>query len=105
MSSPLQVTSLPTALQHPEAERPKNVVEAARQFEALLIGQMLQSVRAESDGWMGSGGDAGSQTSMDLAQEQFARVLSQHGGLGLSARIVDSLSSKPSPDGMKVRTK
>ncbi|MFN7994716.1 MAG: hypothetical protein U0Q18_14000 [Bryobacteraceae bacterium] len=105
MSSPLQLTNAATAfIERPEVERPKSLTEAARQFEALLIGQILQAARSEGDGWMGSGEDAGSQTSMDLAQEQFARVLSQHGGLGLSARIVADLSGvKSSQPGTEIQ--
>lgn len=76
--------------------RPKNLDEAARQFEALLIQQLLKSARGEQ-GWFGAAEDAGSSTAAELAEEQFARALATRGGLGLSARIVAGLSGNAPP--------
>ena len=36
---------------------PAKVKESARQFEALLIGQMLKSMRDSEGGWLGTGSD------------------------------------------------
>jgi len=86
-------TLAPVPASAPSSPRPKNVVEAARQFEALLIGQMLKASHGDDeDGWLGSGDDPGSSTAMEMAEGQFAQALSQSGGLGLSARIASSLS-------------
>jgi flagellar protein FlgJ len=99
MSLSLSVDAALTAGADPLTPRPKGVAEAARQFEALLIRQMLQSARGDEPGWFGSGGGAGSATAADLAEEHFARAMSQSGGLGLSAQIVASLSRGSQPRG------
>jgi Rod binding domain-containing protein len=61
---------------------------AAKDFEALLIGQMLHSVRQEG-GWMGTGEDQSSDAAFGLGEEELAKALSEHGGLGL-AKLIDS---------------
>jgi Rod binding domain-containing protein len=67
--------------------------DAAQQFETLMVGEMLKSVReGSSEGWLGSGDEAGSDSAMDMAQAQFARAFTMGGGLGLSASIERSLS-------------
>jgi Rod binding domain-containing protein len=74
---------------------PPKVVEAARQFEALLLSQMLKSVReAESGGWLGSGGDGAGDCAMSVAEEQLAQVLSSNGGLGIANLVVVGLADR-----------
>lgn len=69
--------------------KPKNVTEAAQQFEALLLGQMLRDVHASEDAE-----DPTSETMWDMAAQQFAQVLSKNGGLGLSKLIASGLERK-----------
>lgn len=70
--------------------KPKNAAEAAQQFEALLLGQMLQNVHASDDSR-----DPTSDTMWDMAAQQFAQVLSKNGGLGLAKLITSGLDRKP----------
>jgi Rod binding domain-containing protein len=65
---------------------------AAKDFEALLVGQMLRSVREEGSGWMGTGEDQASSAAFGLGEEQLARSLSAHGGFGLTAVIEKALN-------------
>ena len=84
----------------PAAPPPKNLTEAAKQFEALLIGQLLKSAHGGDDdqGWLGTGDDTGDATAAGLAEQQFAQALAAKGGLGLSGRIVASLTpASPTP--------
>ncbi len=67
--------------------------DAARQFESVLIGQMLRSMR-QGGGWLGTGEDATSESIMELAEQQFAQVLATKGGLGLASLVVEGLSRK-----------
>jgi Rod binding domain-containing protein len=62
---------------------------ASQDFEALLISQMLRSVREEGSGWMGTGDDEASSAAFGLGEEQLARALTARGGLGLS-RVIDA---------------
>ena len=64
--------------------RPQKVHDAAQQFEALLMGQILRSARQSGSGWLGGGEDASAECATDYAEQQFAAVLAQQGGLGLA---------------------
>jgi flagellar protein FlgJ len=66
----------------------KKVEGAAKQFEALMIAQMLRSAREESEE-----GDSSSSTMMDVADQQFSQVLSNNGGLGIAKLIEKGLSN------------
>ena len=78
---------------------PRNVKEAAQQFEALLITQLLQAARASGGGWLGTGEESGDAMAAGLAEEQFARALAHSGGVGLSATIAAGLSRHPEEPG------
>jgi len=67
------------------------IADAARQFEALLIGQMLKSMRDSEGGWMGTGDDESSSSAMEYAQEMFAQSLSSNGGMGMANLIIRGL--------------
>jgi flagellar protein FlgJ len=74
---------------------PAKIETAAKQFEALLIGQILKSMhQAGSSGWLGGGEDESAESAMELAEEQFAQALSSQGGLGLSRMITKGLSKE-----------
>jgi len=95
MSAPVVLGSAAAmGVDAPAARPPHTLEDAARQFEALLIAQLLKQARGDAGGWLGSGEDAGSATAAGLAEEQFAQALAQSGGLGLSAQIVSSLSAR-----------
>lgn len=66
---------------------PAKIKESAKQFEALLIGQMLKSMRDSEGGWLGTGEDESSSSAMEYAQESFAQALASRGGLGLAAVV------------------
>ena len=71
------------------------VQEAARQFEGLMIAQMLKDAR-ESSKLDDGEEDSSSQTSpiMDVADQQFAQMLAQKGGIGLGNLAAAGLEKK-----------
>jgi Rod binding domain-containing protein len=73
--------------------KPGNIAEAAKQFEALLIAQMLRTARESSSGSL-DGESSSADTMFDVAGQQFAKVLADNGGLGLAKMIVQSLKGK-----------
>ena|SRR5713226_8465296 len=74
---------------------PAKIENAAKQFEALLMGQILKSMHEEgSNGWLGGGDDQSGESAMQLAEEQFAQALSSRGGLGLAKVITRGLSAQ-----------
>ena len=87
---------LPLATNDPAAaKKPSKLHDAAQQFEALMIGEMMKSVRdSDSEGWLGSGGGTGDDTAMDMAEGQFARALAQGGGLGIAQIIEKRMSAQ-----------
>ena len=68
--------------------------EAAHQFEALLLAQILKSMKDSDGGWMGTGEDQASSAAMEYGQEMLAQQLSANGGLGLANLIVKGLRSE-----------
>jgi flagellar protein FlgJ len=72
------------------------IADAASQFEALLLTEMLKSVRDSGSGdWMGDSDDQSGTSLAEMAQEQFAQALSKSGGLGFSKMITDQLAHRP----------
>jgi flagellar protein FlgJ len=71
----------------------KKLAEAAKQFEALMITQMMKSARETSGGgWLSDGDEAGEDSSMGMAEEQFAQSMASSGGLGLANMVVKTMS-------------
>jgi Rod binding domain-containing protein len=95
------VTVAPTTSAVPPADsgavQPRNLKEAASQFEALLISQMLKSVHESGEsGWLGTGDDQAGASMGELAEEHFAQALAAQGGMGVAKMVVKSLEkSKP----------
>ena len=76
--------------------KPSKLHDAAQQFEALLIGEMMKSVHeSSSSGWLGSDdGEGGGNQAMEMAESQFANALAAHGGLGLARMVVGSVGQQ-----------
>ena len=70
---------------------PAKVLGAAKQFEALLIGQMMKSMHDADGGWLGTGDDESASSAMEYGQEVFAQSMAQSGGLGLASFIAKGL--------------
>ena len=70
---------------------PAKVKDAAKQFEALLIGQMMKSMHDSEGGWLGTGEDTSSSSAMEYGQEIFAQSMAQNGGLGLANLVAKGL--------------
>jgi peptidoglycan hydrolase FlgJ len=80
--SPIGVSPilLPAATRPPEKIR-----DAASQFEALLIGQILRSARD------GSSEDPASDCATDFAEQQLANTMAKAGGLGIADLVARGL--------------
>ncbi len=71
--------------------KPTKAADAAQQFEALLIGQMLRSVREASQD---DDDDQSGATMLDMADQQFSKLLAKNGGMGLAHMIVTGLNKE-----------
>jgi len=89
------ISGVKTQASAPEAsaQTPAKIHEAARQFEALLLAQILKSMKDAEGGWLGTGEDQSSSSAMEYGQEMFAQQLSASGGLGLATLIIKGLKS------------
>jgi Rod binding domain-containing protein len=86
----------------PAESKPAKVEDAARQFESLLIHQMMRSAWESSSGGLGDdglgddSGDSEGSVMRDLACQQFAQLLARHGGIGMTRLIVQGLGASGS---------
>lgn len=81
---------------HPKADDSK-LAGAAKQFEALMISQILKSAHgSESSGWLGAGEeDDSSSTAIQVAEEYLGQAIANGGGLGIAGMVMRGLK-KPS---------
>jgi Rod binding domain-containing protein len=77
-----------------EPARPGTIKDAARQFEGLMIAQMLRMARDESAGWLGTGEDSTSSPAVGYAEEALAQKIADNGGLGLAAIVSRDLENQ-----------
>jgi len=82
-----------SAMLPPNPAKPTRAHDAAQQFESLLIAQMLKSAHTSGGGWLGSEDSAG-ECATDYAEQQFATVIAQNGGLGLADMITRGLDAQ-----------
>jgi flagellar protein FlgJ len=98
-SAQLMAEKLTGSLAAPPKSSPDKIENAAKQFESLLIGQILKSMHESgSASWLGTGDDQSGEAAMELAEEQFAQALASRGGLGLSRLIVQGLKARSQDD-------
>ncbi len=105
---PAPVPGLPPAPAAGAAGKPDptaaKIKDAAREFEAIFIQQMLQTARQATV----PGGRSGQNLYQDLMDEHVARALAKGGGIGLADALARDLtrqlagpkkSSSPAPGG------
>ena len=72
---------------------PVKVKDAAKQFEALLIGQMMKSMHDAEGGWLGDGGDESGSSVMEYGQEVFAQAMAANGGFGIADLVAKGIAA------------
>lgn len=90
--NPIGLNTIPSvSVNAAAATNPAKVQDAARQFESMLLEQMLRSARESGSGdWFGN--DQASEPLADMAEQQFAQLLSSNGGLGLAKLVLKGLN-------------
>lgn len=95
--------ALSTGGSAPKTNDPSKIHEAAQQFESLLIGELMKTAHeAGGSGWLGTDDDDAGQTGIGFGEEQFSRMLSSAGGLGLAPLIESGLRSDAAKAGENV---
>jgi len=80
-----------TSLAPKPKDTPDKILNAAKQFESLLVAQMMKSMQDSEGGWLGTGDDQSDSAAMEYGQEAFAQAISLNGGLGLAKMVADGL--------------
>ncbi len=75
-------------------------LEAVEEFEALLIGEMLKTVREAGKALGEEETETGSETYLEMSEQHLARTLARSGMLGFAKLLRDDLGvdSAPKPD-------
>jgi flagellar protein FlgJ len=85
----------------PRGTERERLAEAARQFEAIFVRQMLSAARNTDFGGDELFGGQGEETFREMRDARFAEVAAGTGSLGLAATIEAQLARfvSPQPDG------
>ena len=70
------------------------LVDAAQQFEASMLQELLKPMQHGRDSWGGEekSDDSGSDTISSLGTEAIAKAISKGGGFGIARQIVSKVS-------------
>ena len=71
--------------------------KVAREFEALFVGMMLKSMRNTVGKEMPAGKGNGEETYRSLLDQEYAKTVAEHGGVGLARMIEQQLLKKVEP--------
>ena len=77
------------------SDTPQKISGVAKQFEALMIEQILKSARDTSGGgWLGTDDNQDDQTGslvMELAEQGLSQAMAARGGLGIAKMVTANL--------------
>jgi Rod binding domain-containing protein len=81
-----------------ESAGPRRTKHVAREFESLLIAQLMRSMRGGEQSWLGGGDSQSGAAIAEFAEQAVARALASGGGLGLASLVEQGLGRDPSED-------
>lgn len=88
------------------AKNPK-LVDAAQQFESMMLQEMLKPLRSGEDSW-GGDDEKSSDSSMDtissFGTEAVATAISKGGGLGIARQVIQQVTKEHQRDEQKRHT-
>jgi peptidoglycan hydrolase FlgJ len=77
-----------------DVQKQAKLVDAAQQFEAMMLQEMLKPMRGGKDSWGGddkSDSDSASDTISSFGTESFAKAISKGGGFGIAKQVVSQV--------------
>jgi flagellar protein FlgJ len=74
--------------------------KVAKEFETMFVGMMLKSMRETVGKDKLTNGGHGEEVYRSLLDQEYAKSLTEHGGVGLTAMLERQLV-KPAPDGAR----
>jgi Rod binding domain-containing protein len=85
-SPPSLTQTIASSWETKSSQASRRIEDAATQFEALLVGQLLEPLTKMSES------DSSSSSVLDMGKEQLAQAITAGGGLGLKKSILTSLN-------------
>jgi flagellar protein FlgJ len=79
-----------------DAQKQAKLVDAAQQFEAMMLQEMLKPMRGEQDSWGGEekSDDSASGTISSFGTEAFAKAISKGGGFGIAKQVISQVNAE-----------
>ena len=102
MSFSVNIPNLPVSLSPPGAgdspvQSRERLEAAAKEFEAMMIQQLLKTVRQAGRLYESEDEMTGSEGYLELAEQQFARVLAEKGTFGFARLLLKDLPLSREP--------
>lgn len=74
-----------------DAKKSQQVEDAAEQFEAVFIGEMIKPMfeGISTDGMFGGG--KGEEVFRDMLVQEYGKLMAKNGGIGLSSQVKDAM--------------
>jgi peptidoglycan hydrolase FlgJ len=77
------------------AQPPSKLKNAAEEFEAMLLQEMLKPLRSKEDNWSGDEkSDSASDTISGFGCEAVAKAISARGGLGIAKQVIRQVAAE-----------
>lgn len=80
------------------ADRKQQAHQIARQFEALLIEEVIRSARTEGSGWLGDDADETSESVAQMGEQFLAKAVASGSGFGLAAQFAPLIERQLAQD-------
>jgi peptidoglycan hydrolase FlgJ len=77
-----------------DVQKQAKLVDAAQQFEAMMLQEMLKPMRGGKDSWGGDNkgdSDSASDTISSFGTEAFAKAISKGGGFGIARQVISQV--------------
>ena len=75
------------------AQQHAKLVDAAQQFEAIFLGELLKPMQSKEGSWGGeeTGGDGSNETLATYGAESVAKAISKAGGMGIARQVIQKV--------------
>ena len=78
-----------------DVQKQAKLADAAQQFEAMMLQEMLKPMREEQNSWAADdkseSGDSASDTIRSFGTEAFAKAISKGGGFGIAKQVISQV--------------
>jgi len=79
-----------------DVQKQSKLADAAQQFEAMMLQEMLKPMREGQNSWGGDDksdgdGDSASDTIRSFGTEAFAKAISKGGGFGIAKQVISQV--------------